>query len=511
MTASDNGPTLTRNQEKSKRDGPGDNKNGPAGPKHSGGHPAGMSKMERKPGGGGPPRGKPPWLDQKPLSLEDLFAKKSDNPLAHAFEKKAGAHPFLGARPVPKDEWPEIWQDALSKPRVGKSVAYLHIPFCENHCLFCGFYQNPWRSNQSAVYASTIIEEIKANKNTASHSEGPIHAVYFGGGTPTALEADDLCRIIEAVREHLPLAADCEITIEGRIYSFPIEKARAVFAAGANRISLGVQTFDTRVRRRMGRKVTGDEAKAFLEELTALDQGAVVIDLIYGFPEQSLESWQNDVETAANLDLDGVDLYSLKLIPSSPLAMSIEKGKFKSQPKQEDLGQFYKVGYDILAQHGWETISTTHWRRTTRERNLYNHLVKTGANGLAFGSGAGGNLSGYSFRVDGELGRYVEAIERGEKPFGFMMKQPDDRDFLNAAKGQMEVGQLQFAQLISALDQRGLNGTEMIMPVLRQWQDCDLLSIEGNWAKLSLAGRFWQVAMTQMLLQWIQQNMKAKP
>jgi oxygen-independent coproporphyrinogen-3 oxidase len=142
------------------------------------------------------------------MEQQDLFAKVSGNPLSDAFPKKAVVHPFVDARPVPKEDWSSIWQDMNHQQRQGKSVAYLHIPFCENHCLFCGFYQNPWRSNQSEVYADAIIEEIKASKDQPSHSGHPLHAVYFGGGTPTALDTPDLCRIIEAVHTYLPLAPD---------------------------------------------------------------------------------------------------------------------------------------------------------------------------------------------------------------------------------------------------------------------------------------------------------------
>ncbi|SNZ20603.1 heme anaerobic degradation radical SAM methyltransferase ChuW/HutW [Cohaesibacter gelatinilyticus] len=454
---------------------------------------------------------RPPYRPKPPKLMEqqDLFAKVSSNPLSEAFPKKAVVHPFVDARPVPKDNWSSIWQDMSHQDRQSKSVAYLHIPFCENHCLFCGFYQNPWRSNQSEVYADTIIEEIRASKDLPSHTGHPLHAVYFGGGTPTALDTPDLCRIIEAVRTYLPLAPDCEITIEGRIFSFPLEKAKACFDAGANRISLGVQTFDSKLRRRVGRKVSGEQARDFLSELVALDQGAVVIDLIYGFPEQSLDSWRQDVTIASELGLDGVDLYSLSLLPSSPLAIAIDKGKFSTPPRHDELGQYYQIGQDVLAQKGWMDISTTHWRSSTRERNLYNLLVKTGANCLAFGSGAGGFLSDYSFRVDGDLKRYIKTVLAGKKPLGFLMKMPSDRAFFNEAKGQMETGRLHIVGLLEALHQRGLDGESLLLPVLHQWQESGLLNVDQGWAKLTLAGRFWQVTMTHHLIQWIQQHLPA--
>ena len=113
----------------------------------------------------------------------------------------------------------------------------------------------------------------------------PIRAVYFGG-TPTALQTPDLARLIRACYQYLPIADDCEFTIEGRMSHFDIEKAQACVEAGANRISIGVQTFDTAIRRRLGRKHGGDEAFAYLEKLCEIN-AVIVVDLMFGLPNQT--------------------------------------------------------------------------------------------------------------------------------------------------------------------------------------------------------------------------------
>ncbi|WP_321341759.1 heme anaerobic degradation radical SAM methyltransferase ChuW/HutW [Breoghania sp.] len=449
--------------------------------------------------------------DAPVLRVQDLFAQTGGDPLSNAFSRKVAIHPRMSARPVAPDAMASTWEAMSKTPRSGKSVAYLHIPFCENHCLFCGFYQNPWRTEHSRSYADAIIRELEAGKDDPAQAEGPIHAVYFGGGTPTALDGADLARILRAVRENLPLAPDCEITVEGRIYSFGLDKAKACFDAGANRISLGVQTFDTKLRRRMGRKVSGDEAMAFLSDLTALDQGAIVIDLIFGFPGQGREIWARDVETAANLGLDGVDLYALNLLPNSPLALSIAKGKMEPQPAQSEMGHYYRLGHEVLAGQGWQSISTSHWRRTTRERNLYNLLVKSGANCLAFGAGAGGFLGNVSYRLESRLNVYLEAVSAGRKPHGFMMHSLNGFDFLNELKAQMEVGMLHVARLQDALAcHRFETPADQIRPLFDQWQESGLLEQSNGWARLTTAGRFWQTTMTQNLLNWIQQHAPAR-
>lgn len=420
--------------------------------------------------------------------------------MADAFASKGVVHPFVGMQPVAPAQWDAIWDDILVAPRCGKSVAYIHIPFCENHCLFCGFYQNAWKDDAGPAYVDRVIGEMERGSSNVCQAQGPVHAVYFGGGTPSALEAGELRRLLEAVRKYLPLAPDCEITIEGRIHNFTDDKVKACFDAGANRLSIGVQTFQERLRNRLGRKAGRAQIITFLETLVARDQGAIVIDLIYGLPGQSLENWEDDVRTAIATGIHGIDLYSLSLIDSTPLVPAIAKGKFPVPPDTGQKGAFYRRGAELMHDARWQGISSTHWRRDTRERNFYNLMVKSGADCLAFGSGAGGFLNGYSFRNDGNLESYMQRADAGEKTFSFLMKQPDNRALFNRIKGEMEQGRLNIAWLAERL---GGRWESAVLPLISQWQSCGLLTTDGDWIDLTLAGRFWQVTMTTNLLEWI--------
>ncbi len=449
-------------------------------------------KSKRKPHGG-PPR-------PTRTRLEQFFAKPTDTPLVDAFPAKGGVHPFVGMQPVAPPQWGAVWDQISQTPRTGKSVAYIHIPFCENHCLFCGFYQNTWREEAGPAYVDAVLEEMRRGKDQPWQADGPIHAVYFGGGTPSALDAPELAKLLRGVHDYLPLAPDCEITIEGRIHNFTDDKISACLDHGANRFSIGVQTFKERLRNRMGRKASRAEIIAFLEKLVATDRAAVVIDLIYGFPEQSLEEWQDDVKTAIATGINGADLYYLNLIDSTPLISAIDKGKFGPVPDASQKGAYYQLGNQLMHDARWEGISSSHWRRDSRERNFYNLMVKSGANCLAFGSGAGGMLNGYSFRNDGNLESYMTKIAAGESAFSFVMKQPDEHKMFDRIKGEMELGRLNIAWLASEM---GEKWDSAIAPLLRQWGECGLLTFDGDWVDLTLAGRFWQVTMTIGLLEWI--------
>ena len=181
-------------------------------------------------------------------TAESFFANAAD-PLHAAFEAKAVIHSGPGGMPLMGKEARDYLEALAEQPRNGKTLAYLHVPFCETRCLYCMFYQNPYSEEASSVFARNLVREIELWSDKAAMNSHPVHAVYFGGGTPTALEPEDLKTVLKAVNRYLPLANDCEITIEGRIHNFGDDKIEAALEGGANRFSLGVQAVVDRVRR----------------------------------------------------------------------------------------------------------------------------------------------------------------------------------------------------------------------------------------------------------------------
>ena len=441
-----------------------------------------------------------------PPPLESFFAQTGGDPLAGAFPGKRAVHPFAGMTPVDAAEVPVLWTALHGQKRSNRAVAYLHVPFCENHCLFCGFYQNAWRARDGAPYVDAVIAQLQAFADTPAAEGPPLQAVYLGGGTPTALAGRDLARLITAIRRHLSLTPDCEITLEGRIHSFGLDKARAALDAGATRISLGVQSFSNAIRRPLGRKASRAEVIRFLADLVALDRCAVVVDLIYGLPGQSPQDVADDVRLCAGLGLDGLDLYSLNLIPDTPLLTAVEKGKMLPAGPAA-LGAFFAAGEEAAEAEGWTPISTTHWQGSLRERNVYNLAVKTGADCLPFGAGAGGFLQGMNYRITSDLADYAA---RGGQPAACltrgMMRQPRSAPVTHAVKHGMERGLLDLRPAEAALAAlaHATCGIEThLAPLLAQWTEAGLLEPHHRFHRLTRAGRFWQVAMTGRLLGWL--------
>lgn len=407
------------------------------------------------------------------------------------FPKRWATMPWRDSRPLPAESLHDSWQALLQNalPR-NKRLLYLHIPFCATHCTFCGFYQNPLKSDSTERYTDYLLRELGMEADSPLLQGGPIHAIYFGGGTPSALSAQQLHRIISQLRKILPLAPDCEITVEGRIFNFDDERIDACLEAGANRFSIGVQTFNTRIRQRMGRKADRDQTIRFLTDLASRDRAAVVCDLMFGLPHQTPETWQEDLAIVRQLPLDGVDLYALNLLPTTPLAKSVENNRVEL-PTLAQQCDFYCSGADSLAQAGWHQLSNSHWARTTRERNLYNLLIKQGADCLALGSGAGGSLQGHAYMQHRSLDNYYRLIDSGQKPLMMMTQASGEHPWHAKLQSGIEVGRLDLCELVA--------NPNPLMPLIAQWHQCHLLKDNSFCLRLTDSGRFWASNMMQAL------------
>lgn len=428
--------------------------------------------------------------------LSRYHAHVNSSPLHHAYKSRSPIIPWLNFKPVPEEEVAQVWETLRQTPRQGKTVAYIHIPFCSNHCLFCNFYRNSTRNDFSSSYVDFILRDIENESESRMVHDAPVHAVYVGGGTPTDLEARDLRRLLEALRKHLPLATDCEITVEGRPSGCTREKITACLDAGANRFSFGVQTFDTGVRRRLGRKMDDVELINFLGEICALDRATVVCDLIFGLPNQTEESWRRDLEVVTGLGLDGVDIYALTLLSSSPLAHALKKGSLPAGASVSEQASLYAIGVETLEHKGWRQLTSAHFSRETRERNLYNQLIKSGASCLAFGAGAGGAFSGFSYLITPDLMRYRGDVAEGKKALGGLYEAGEGHVAKAVVTGGIETGRLD----LSSVEQAGVVGfAPAVLPLVQQWQTAGLVVCDGTILRPTLPGRFWHTNLTSAL------------
>lgn len=421
-----------------------------------------------------------------------------DNPMSGAFPHKRVVHAGLNGTLISPKESQSVW-DAVMRgtPKRGQmQCAYIHIPFCKTKCTYCGFFQNGTSQSIEDNYIDGLIGELKLASECPRLKDGLIHAVFIGGGTPTSLSPANSERLLKAIKEYLPLANDYELTLEGRIHDLIPENLEVWMNNGVNRMSIGIQSFNTKVRQMVGRLDTKETVLERLAALKAYGQCSVVIDLIYGLPGQTMEVWEQDLADLVKSGVDGADLYQLNVFDGSDLNRDITSGKVPPAATTSMQGDMFEFGRTYLEARAYRRLSAAHWSANNRERSLYNILAKAGVPMFPFGSGAGGNVDGYGMMLHRALKPYEDMVSRGEKPFMALMKQSDLQPFVNQVVSQLEQGYLNINTLV-AMDSR----LDELNWLYKLWEKRGLVLYNGLLYKLTSAGEFWTVNITQSTLE----------
>lgn len=439
--------------------------------------------------------------DMSPEERRWLLGNETSNGML-AFDHKRVVHAGLNGRPImDQEEQQKVWQEHMNEEFTGGvRSAYIHIPFCEKKCSYCGFFQNASQEKVLERYTDLLIEEIKTTAQYKRAQTGTINTVYFGGGTPSTLAAKDIERLVKTVREELPLANDCEITLESRIHDMDEERIEAALRGGVNRFSLGVQSFDTKIRQAVGRI---DDEKTVIERLQKLmsyDSATVVIDLMFGLPYQTWETWLRDLEIQFDLGLHGGDMYQLNVFPDSDLAKHIERGRVAAcMPTEEQARLYVQTVEHIKNNHPEITLfDPSHWAADRRERNMYNAAAKRRADMLCFGSSSGGRLGNIQMMQHRNLNAYVEAMENGLKPIAMMI----DDGGMSKLAGDLKM-QLEDSYLDGKYFKRHWNKdiTGYLAPIIEAWVMKGLVTYSNDVMRFTPVGMFWHDNLIQAVLE----------
>lgn len=430
---------------------------------------------------------------------EQLVGKKTQDPLRFAFSGKTGPHAGGQSTPIQATKIQSSLLDALNtEGRVGDRCLYIHIPFCRVRCTYCNFFQYASSEQLIADYFQALRTEIERKSAFLWTQSQPFQAVYVGGGTPTDLSAAQIKELGLLIRQYFPLTPDCEITLEGRVNRFDEAKYEAALEGGFNRFSLGVQSFDSKVRRAAKRLDDGDVVIETLQKMVSYNAAPVVIDLLYGLPYQTLDIWQRDLELYLESGVDGVDLYQLLEMQNLPMARMVEQGKLPPPAATEMKAEMYRMGADFMSQFHQRRLSVNHWASTNRERSIYNSLAKTNAEVLPIGAGAGGNFNGVSAMQHRDMSAYVEAVNKNEFPIGMAFNSDPNATLLNRFKAAFDRGVV--------LKHEFEGWFERLVPLFEIWQIRGLVTMSPQAMTLTQAGQFWSVNLATNLIKVIQSN-----
>lgn len=429
----------------------------------------------------------------------ELLGVKSANPLNEAFIKRRPDHPNAGGSTVLPPMHQKIWKNKMdSEGSVkNKKVAYIHIPFCQKLCTYCGFFQNYANEDRETMYIDRLIKQLEIAKQYRYVQESLIHCVFFGGGTPSTLSPYNAERLLKAVNECLPLANDCEITMEACVSDLIDEKLQVWFKYGVNRISIGVQSFDTQIRQCLGRTSPKEIVIENLNRAASYNQAVIIVDLIYGLPYQTVGKFIDDLKIIDDLLIDGMDLYQLNVFEKSLLKKSLDTGKLPPVATSAQQAEYLKAATEFLEEAGYKRLSVCHWAKSNRERSLYNTLAKTNADVIPFGSGAGGFVGDISVYLQRDLKKYMEAIDKDKTPIMFMMRAPELSALYKDIQDQTETCGVNLTKLAKKYNPELIQ----LEAVLDIWVKHGLFTKKGHMYKMTIAGQYWQKNITQGLIE----------
>ena len=187
---------------------------------------------------------------------------------------------------------------------------YIHIPFCKSRCIYCGFYSTTLLELRQQ-YVDAVIKELQMRT-----SKEPVRTIYLGGGTPSQLSIEQLQQLFIYINK---VEKDAEITIEVNPDDVTEEYANGLASLPVNRVSMGVQTFNKERLRFLHRRHTAEQVSIAIDRLRAAGIRNISIDLMYGFPGESLKDWEADIDEALSLDVEHISSYCLMIEEGTPL------------------------------------------------------------------------------------------------------------------------------------------------------------------------------------------------
>ena len=274
---------------------------------------------------------------------------------------------------------------------------YVHIPYCIKRCGYCDF--NTYTPNELQdgatleIVSNDYIDAVLRELDAAPLDEVP--TIFFGGGTPSLLPADDLGRVITAIKVRNGLTPDCEITLEANPDSVTAEKLNRYIEVGFNRISFGMQSAKPHVLAVLDRTHNPENVKRAVDMARAAGFSSISVDLIYGTPGESLDDWRETVTNALSLDIDHISAYALIIEGGTKLAAQIKRGDL-TMPDDDLMADMYLLVDQLCQVKGLSWYELSNWSKPGHDCR-HNIAYWENNNWWGLGPGAHSHIDGKRF------------------------------------------------------------------------------------------------------------------
>jgi len=336
---------------------------------------------------------------------------------------------------------------------------YIHIPYCIKRCGYCDFNTYTPAELQitselkdiSNSYIDLLISEIKSARIEVGES-AVIPSIFFGGGTPSLMEASDIGRVISTIKDQFNLDKDAEITLETNPDTVTKEKLAQFLAAGVNRLSFGMQSAVPHVLATLDRTHNPDNLPQVTKWAKEVGFKEISVDLIYGTPGESKEDWQRSIDAALSLPITHISAYALIVEEGTKLAAQIKRGEVGNV--DDDLSaDKYIMADQAFTSAGFNWYELSNWAKPNSE-SRHNIFYWLGKNWWGAGPGAHSHLNGRRFWNVKHPNLYKERIIKGESAVA---------EFENLESIQIESERLMLSiRLPSGVEKSTLNDKQIL-------------------------------------------------
>lgn len=371
------------------------------------------------------------------------------------------------------------------------NALYVHIPFCARKCSYCDF--------NSIVPEQGIIDRYLHSLEKELHSlQGQylFKTIYVGGGTPSVLTETQLEKLLFSMSRHIPVLEVQEYTVEINPGTLSESKAALLKEYGVNRISLGVQSFQDDQLKALGRIHSSDDARDAFALLRTKGFKNINIDLIFGCPEQSLDTWKEDLRTVVELNPEHISTYALTYEEGTPITMDMKNNLIHRLNESAEL-EMYKTAIDCLTNNGYYHYEISNFAKGGCEC-AHNHVYWNNTGYIGTGAGAYSFLRGVRTSNEKNVFTYINGIaeNRDIKSFGECL--PDDK-----FASETIIMSLRLRQGISNTDfyeRFGCKIEEQFGDQIKKLINYGLISYDDEWLKLTEKGLFVaDTVMTEFL------------
>src|SRR6267142_2715801 len=317
---------------------------------------------------------------------------------------------------TPKDTAPDT--DALQfrcEKRTPIRHIYVHIPFCARICPYCAFYKDLLDRSQTSRFCEALLRELELNESRRRTGDRRSllrpSTIYFGGGTPTALNIGQLELLLRGFYERLELSQLAEWTIEANPGSVSARKAALLKKFGVNRISLGVQSWDDELLRLLGREHNAQQAEESFRILRDAGFTNVNVDLMFGLPGQTVDQWRATLEKTIALEPEHVSTYCLTYEEDTEFFLRHARGEFRQDSDAD--AEFFEMKIGILEDAGYRHYEISNYARRGFE-SVHNRAYWLGNDYLGIGPSAVSTIGMQRWQNVCDYRAYINRVLSGE-------------------------------------------------------------------------------------------------